>query len=357
MRYEVCAVTIPTPFGETVGRYLRASDQERVLVMVNGPQRYGEAGSLKRAIVNTAGVARRAGVNVLVLPYHPPEEMAYAVFDVLGALRALLSWQATRVALLLPQEYQSALFGVDAAGALLQRTLGVIGQRGMDAEQTVASIQSFVTQMPQLLDIVTGLGAIDVQANAYDGNWVEIDCRLHTPAGDGAPRRWRAREVEAPGAHRTLLDTLVRWTTAALLDIEVGWSHMRQALRERDIVSAAPYTRANARPATSGRPPAFGKRATYRLGLYWLDQQLEQALDRQERRDAAAAYLARARVEALPVETNPYRKAQEVWLSLDFEARRAWLRSCSSLSRALTFTDGAPVEAGQSADDTSSLHF
>lgn len=333
MRHKPYEISIPTPSGRTQGTYVRGDERERCIVLVNAPA-YADSPALTRALKGTVATTRRAGMSTLVLPYRT--EMSRAVFDILGALRVLVAWGTTRVALLVPAEYRDSLLGDEALAVMLTQMRNDVNALEGGTAQVLADVQSLADMTPRLLETVVGLGAIAYRQCAGHTAIIEIECRLHPRTDTLAEHRWSLRREGSgvPQTQRAIRDVLIHWVTAAMYGIELSWNQMSAWLRDKARLSAGALPLPEMDPITARRVPSESARATFRLGLFWLDQQLERVVTHFGTRDLELARLARLRLDAAPVAMNPYRKAQMIWAGLDHDARREWLCSCASLGHA-----------------------
>lgn len=337
MRHKPYEISIPTPSGRTQAMYLRGDERERCIVLVNAPA-YAESPALARALKGTAAMTRRAGMNILSLPYQT--EVSRAVFDTLGALRVLVAWGTRRVVLLMPAEYRAALIGDEALHAILAQLQADATALDGGAAKVLPSIQSLAEITPRLLQSVAGLGSIACMPSAERAVTVQIDCRLHPLTDDVRQRHWSLHSEgdRASDTQRQVRDVLIHWVTAALYGIELSWRQMNMWLRGRTQLHAGDLPLPEMDPAIARRVPDESAHATFRLALFWLDQQLDRVVTHFGTRDLELARLARQRLDAAPALMNPYRKAQLIWPALDYDAQHEWLCACSSLSRAATFS-------------------
>lgn len=328
-------ITIPTPLGATQALYSPAPDRKGCLIIVEDPA-YNSSRTLSRALRCLSAASRLRGIAVLRLPCRPAEEMARGVFDVLGALRVVKAWGGVRSAIILPEAYREALFGKSDADALLDEVLATIATGSLRSTEALTSIRELVRVIPRLLESVTGIAVVQCLPQADASGASAVMCHLHSTCKHGIGRWSASAAANAPRrVESAMLDALSRWYTSGLMDEEMSWKSLCAVIRgtaglasEKDAVPAGSVYR---------QTGDYSSRATFRLGLYWLDQQFEQVVAHLAERDAERAHHILSVV--LPATADgvghAYRAAKLSWRDLDNPARTEWLRACSQLSRTM----------------------
>ncbi len=347
-------ISIPTPLGITRGTYSPSRRPGRSCLLLVTAQEFEAqvSPSLASALRRVVAASRITGVSVLRLPYRPSDAEAEALFDVLGALKVLAAWDTSRVALVLPRGYIDVLFDDHSSEHLLDNLLIAMTSSGQLMRETLGDLRSLVELIPRLLDLVYGvavLGRTPGYPNGEIGACIAGDLRARVT---GRPdMHWMLDVPAAQDAEsvQTLSDVLTRWQTTALFGSEMGWEDLRSWInalsnQARSLSVSPPSRDVNRLPADGRQAEPLA--ATFRLGLFWLDQQFAHILADLAKRDPQRALLARTALgEENLSHFRAYRSAARAWPYLDAIARQEWVVAFGQLPHLMAHTreGGEPV--------------
>jgi hypothetical protein len=292
-----------------------------------------------------AGYLQGSGVTVLRAGYRQPRDLVTCTYDVLGALDAVHAWGVERAALIVWAFADSNVLETaegavtDVATAAVARSVG--GDRG-----PVCGIATIVSPSAVSHGARISRGQLHLVPSAGQS------AAGLKPAGAAAAAAAAAtlsvRAVD--GRHLAIAlagEPDLRGMAAPLLSRLYLWS--RQVL----LGTAAPSgLAAESLPAVlSSEEPSASREHTLHLRtvLDSIDELLgddwEALLERLAERDPARAAHVQASLRALEPssELSMFRRADHVWLYLDYEARQEWLHACTAI-RALVTAACRPAE-------------
>jgi hypothetical protein len=272
-----------------------------------------------------AGYLQGSGLTVLRAGYRQPRDLVTCTYDVLGALDALHAWGVERAALIVWAFADSNVLETaegavtDVATAAVARSAG--GDRG-----PVRGIATIVSPSAAAHGARKGRGQLRLVWSA------DQSATGREPAGAAAsPLSVRAmdgrnlaialasehdlRDIAAP-----LLSRLYLWSRQVLLGTTAHGS-----------LGASPL------PEVPGSP-IQGLRTVLDSVDELLGKDWETLLERMAERDSARAARVQASLRALEPsgELSMFRRADHVWLYLDYEARQEWLLACNAARTLVT---------------------